>query len=107
MSDQRRFHITNASPATTEVIKKHVFVTQVSTMCSDAGTNWKPSIQSRGSPPMILGLGSTQTLNTTGLANVASFKDDPVFMENGIDILKGSGTPGVIDIWINFRPANP
>lgn len=107
MSEQRRFHITSASPATTTVIAKNVFVTQVSWTCSDAGTTWKPIIQNKQTPPMILALGKTLDATDVGIPKIASFKDDPILMENGIDILLGGGTPGVLDIWINYRPVQP
>jgi len=98
---QARVHFTGGSTVTP--VDKSCYLTQLAWLCSDAGTNWKAAIRSRGSTPMIVGLGTTQTASPNGLATPQKY-DFPLFMENGIDVAHISGTAGVVDIWIDFKP---
>ena len=95
-----RSHIT--ANGTTTLIDKGVFVAQVVCTCSNAGTTWTVSLQSRGSPPMTLVMGDTKAADV-GIPQISKF-DPPVLMESGVNVVAAGGTAGALDIWLVYQP---
>jgi hypothetical protein len=99
----KHVHKRISSNTTTNITDKGAAIKQIQISVASAGTSWKLRIQDRASPnPAVLipdlAL-SAPTAPDTGKA----FYDVPIPMENGIDVVTPSGTPGVSDVWIAFE----
>jgi len=97
---QKQFRIN--TNATTPAAEDSVMLSQLVLLCSNAGTGWQLTIQDRtpaaDGGPRIIFFASTQTVRPDGSPLIIRF-EDPIIMKNGIDIVSGPGTPGVVDIW--------
>ena len=98
---QKRVHFIGGSTVT--VFDKDCYLTQIAGLCSDEGTNWKAAVRDKGSPAMTIA-GGIQKITAGNIGHAEKY-DEPLFMKGGIEVANISGTVGVIDLWINFKPA--
>jgi hypothetical protein len=94
-----RAHI--AANATTTLIATSCFVSQISSVCSNAGSAWVVTVQDRDAPPRALALAQTQALSADGKPVIINW-EKPILAVNGINIVAAGTTAGVVDIQIHY-----
>ena len=96
----KKLHIT--TNATTTVIDKSVYLTRVIIAMVNTGTTWTIGITDRGSPAtyVVPPVEPDKAVDATGRAWAP---EQPILMENGINVVSAGGTPGNANIWIWYK----
>lgn len=95
-----------AAGSTIAIIAKTIALKQLVIVVSSAGTTWNIRIEDNSSTPAII-VPPIQVSAPSTLSWIYQHFDEPLPMQDGLDFVTISGTPGVLDIWYSFeQPAS-